>query len=109
MRIIETCPQCGHDLIDTILYSYQAIPKKECLNCGWSWTCEQEEVIRIPFGGNGVNITEQPSLNDYLNLNLKDSLVDNFEQSSCDNCPNHTKNGGNGMCNCTLGLPKVTC
>ena len=27
----------------------------------------------------------------------------------CKNCPNHPVNGGNGMCNCTLGSPKVTC
>ena len=26
----------------------------------------------------------------------------------CKNCSNHTSNGGSGICNCTLGLPKVT-
>lgn len=27
----------------------------------------------------------------------------------CQFCPNHPKNGGNGICNCILGLPKITC
>lgn len=26
----------------------------------------------------------------------------------CDKCPNHPKNGGSGICNCTLGLPKLS-
>lgn len=107
--IIETCPKCGHDLMQLMLACNPPIPKKECWNCGWSWTGEAKEVVRVPFGGNATNIIEQPSLNDYLNFNLKDSLVGNFEQSPCDNCPNYPKNGGSGICNCILGLPKVTC
>ena len=40
-------------------------------------------------------------------------IVDTYEPSTynspyCVNCPNHPNNGGNGICNCTLGLPKVT-
>ena len=27
----------------------------------------------------------------------------------CKNCPTHPSNGGNGMCNCTLGIPEITC
>ena len=27
----------------------------------------------------------------------------------CKSCPNHPSNGGNGMCNCTLGIPEITC
>jgi len=53
--IIETCPKCGHDLHDVILASFPPIPKKECFNCGWSWTGEPEQVIRVPFGGNSFN------------------------------------------------------
>ena len=49
--IIETCPKCGHDLVNLILASNPPIPKKECWNCGWSWTGEPEEVVRVPFGG----------------------------------------------------------
>ena len=30
-------------------------------------------------------------------------LVGNFEQSYCVNCPSNPKNGGDGICFCTLG------
>jgi hypothetical protein len=50
--IIETCPKCGFDLIDTVICTNPPIPKKGCPNCGWSWTGEPEEVVRVPFGGN---------------------------------------------------------
>ena len=29
--------------------------------------------------------------------------------SACRACPNHPSNGGSGVCNCTLGMMKVTC
>lgn len=134
--IIETCPNCGHDLQDLVICTYPPIPRKECHNCGWSWEGEREEVIRRPFGGNANNKTTVTTLNgttntlatvttlnentetlatistlnDYLNDdNLKGSLVGNFEQSPCDSCSNNVKNGGSGHCNCILGTPKVTC
>lgn len=47
--IIETCPKCGHDLVDEVLCTYPPIPKKSCWSCGWSWTGEPEQVIRRPF------------------------------------------------------------
>ena len=31
------------------------------------------------------------------------------ESNSCKNCTNNPRNGGSGICNCTLGSPKVTC
>ena len=105
MKIIETCPKCGHDLINIMLASNPPIPKKECWNCGWSWEGEPEKVIRIPFGGNDLNITKQPSLNDYINA----PYTLNSQQSPCDGCPNNVKNGGSGICNCILGTPRVTC
>lgn len=27
----------------------------------------------------------------------------------CKSCPTHPSNGGSGMCNCTLGMPEITC
>jgi hypothetical protein len=50
--IIETCPKCGHDLMDEVICTNPPIPKKSCWNCGWYWEGEQEQVIRRPFGGN---------------------------------------------------------
>ena len=102
--IIETCPKCGHDLKDLIIATFPPIPKKECWNCGWSWTGEPEEVIRMPFGGNSLEHDKYPSLNGYINT----PYTLNSEQSPCENCPNNVKNGGSGICNCTLGLPKIT-
>lgn len=122
MKIIETCPKCGHDLIDIMIATYPPIPRKECWNCGWSWEGEREEVVRVPFGGNtnvatttatlngemgATNTTETlKSLNAY---NLEYSPISAFEQSSCVNCSNNPKNGGSGICHCTLGQPKITC
>lgn len=52
MLIIETCPECGHDLVHEVICTYPPIPRKHCPSCGWSWTGEREEVMRVPFGGN---------------------------------------------------------
>lgn len=27
--------------------------------------------------------------------------------NACKTCPNHTQNGGSGVCGCTLGIPKI--
>lgn len=65
MRIIETCPKCGHDLVDLVLTTYPPIPQKKCFSCGWEWTGEAEEVVRVPFGGNTYTSDRTiPSLND---------------------------------------------
>lgn len=123
--IIETCPVCGHDLINIVLASNPPIPKKECWSCGWSWTGDAEEVIRVPFGGNKENkeilnkkpdklinniilnekydFTQLPSLNDYLNECFESYDVRFDGKPACDCCPNNPKNGGSGICFCTLG------
>lgn len=49
MRIIETCPKCGHDLVDLVIATYPPIPQKKCFSCGWEWTGKAEEVVRVPF------------------------------------------------------------
>ena len=98
--IIETCPQCGHDLIDEVICTYPPIPRKRCPNCGWSWEGEKEEVIRVPFNRDFIR-TETLSYLDYSHAN-------NFEQSPCKNCSNNPKNGGSGICHCTLGQIQFT-
>ncbi len=92
--IIETCPKCGHDLMSLVLTSYPPIHKKECHNCGWSWS-KTEEIVRVPFNEDKINI-EGFNYPDFFNNN-------NFEKSACINCPSNPKNGGNGICFCTLG------
>ena len=32
-----------------------------------------------------------------------------FILEACRTCPNHPSNGGSGNCNCTLGMPTITC
>lgn len=60
--IIETCPKCGHDLINEVICTYPPIPRKSCPSCGWSWEGESEQVIRVPFGGNSFNYDETYTL-----------------------------------------------
>lgn len=95
--IIETCPICGHDLMGIMLASNPPIPRLECWSCGWSWQGQPEEIVRVPFGGNSIQLDGQFSLNDYLNLGGA------YKQPACDGCPTNPKNGGDGICHCTLG------
>ena len=102
MIIIETCPKCGRDLRDEIITTNPPIPRKVCYNCGWSWEGHPEQVVRVPFGGNSYQDDNINLLNgDYL------SLINNFTQSACLNCPNNPKNGGDGICFCTLGQQQI--
>ena len=60
--IIETCPKCGHDLVDEVICTNPPIPKKSCWNCGWHWEGEPEQVIRQPFGGNSFYLDNKYAL-----------------------------------------------
>lgn len=102
MIIIETCPKCGHDLHDEMICTYPPILRKVCYSCGWSWEGEQEEVVRIPFGGNSYHDDNISLLNGDYAL-----PISNFSQSACINYPNNPKNGGDGNCSCTLGQMNV--
>lgn len=99
MFIIETCPKCGHDLRDEIIATYPPIPRKVCYNCGWSWEGQPEQIVRVPFGGNSYQ-------DDLLNGDYA-SPINNFVQPACLRCPNNPKNGGDGICFCTLGQIQV--
>lgn len=138
MVIIETCPVCGGDLLNVMLACYPPIPRKECHRCGWSWEGKQEEIVRVPFKedtsdlalkGNHTPVidglqsqhTEIPYAPlkgyggtvleniDFGETNVTTKLIDDYKNNPCKNCPNHPDNGGSGICNCILGLPKVTC
>lgn len=110
MIIIETCPKCGHDLTDLILATNPPIPQKKCFSCGWEWTGEPEEVVRVPFGGNSLKVDDFNGLNtNTFSLNeLSKSLIgDNFNNDACVNCPSNPKNGGSGICFCILGQQTI--
>ena len=107
MIIIETCPNCGHDLLDEMICTMPPIPRKVCPSCGWTWEGEPEQVIRMPFGGNRL-VDNMPTLTTtnttVTSINLQDySSVSAFEQPACINCSANPKNGGDGICFCTLG------
>lgn len=121
MIIIETCPKCGHDLTDLVIATYPPIPQKKCFGCGWEWTGEREEIVRVPFGGNSLNVDDSVDLLQYdklevnlddmtllNNFNLDDARISAFEQPACVNCSNNPKNGGSGICFCTLGQMQFT-
>lgn len=111
MIIIETCPKCGHDLTDLVLCTYPPIPQKKCFGCGWEWTGEREEIARVPFGGNSLNVDDFNGYNTdtYTFDELSKSLIrDNFSNESCVNCSNNPKNDGSGVCFCTLGQAQIT-
>lgn len=76
MIIIETCPKCGHDLVDEVICTYPPIPKKRCWSCGWSWTGESEEIVRQPFGGNSYAFEKGDSFYPDNNYSLIGSKYD---------------------------------
>lgn len=86
MIIVETCPKCGHDLLESVICTNPPIQKKDCPKCGWTWEGQRTDIIRAPFD---VNLINSPSV--------------------CEQCPNNIKNGGSGICHCTLGQPQITC
>ena len=123
MIIVETCPKCGHDLRDEVICTYPPIPRKVCWNCGWSWTGEREKIKRVPFGGNTNTFTEKDntsiswngSSTDWDTIDIKTSTdwnsthldtssnITAFGREACENCSSNPKNGGDGICFCTLG------
>lgn len=83
MQIIYTCPICGGDLRCVALTSNPPQIRYECL-CGWSYTEPKDNVVKIPFPN---------AVNSWWKTN-----------DACDACANNPKNGGTGVCNCTLGM-----
>ena len=108
MKIIETCPRCGADLIDVVIATCPEIVRKECWSCGWASNGEKEEVVRIPFGGNSnLSCTTETITNiPFTPMGPSDKA---YNGSPCDYCSNNPKNGGSGICHCILGLPQITC
>ena len=84
VKIIYTCPICGHDLQEVVLTSLPPQYQKICNHCGYTYT-EQSSAIRIPF-------VDPRSI----------TPVD-----PCKFCSNHPSNGGSGICHCTIGTPVI--
>lgn len=56
---------------------------------------------------------ESKAMSDYISKTSKSTGINIWDlleiSSACQNCSNHHMNGGNGICHCTLGMPKITC
>lgn len=92
MIIIETCPECGYDLVNEVICTLPPINCKVCYRCGWRWEEKPEDIKRVPF---------QPYSNGNYILNNA------YNKSACLRCPNNPANGGSGICSCTLGQMNV--
>lgn len=138
MIIIETCPKCGSDLVSHMLACLPPKLHKHCSRCGWQWTGEAEQVVRVPFNPDPENLdsnwikdaegdklnytnvsslTKEPPITFYKdnclasfpnNTNADAIYNTAFNNEACKNCSNNPKNGGSGICSCTLGLMKIT-
>ena len=93
MTIIETCPECGSDLHDIVLTSYPPKSGKQCLNCGWSYIYESDDVVRVPF---------IPPNRKNINRAVITTDTTKEYDDPCGGCSNHPRNGGSGICNCTI-------
>lgn len=82
MKIIETCPRCGADLIDVVIATCPEIVRKECWSCGWASHGEKEEVIRIPFGGDRSwsGTTEAATNSHYAPMGPRDKTYEEKEE-----------------------------
>lgn len=107
--IIQTCPKCGADLHEMMLASAPPIHVKECLSCGYRYE-RREEVIRVPFvepeeaETTTTSVPISPSATRCVPVSPSDA---SFQSSACIHCSNHPKNGGSGICHCTLGTPVI--
>lgn len=98
MTIIETCPKCGHDLLDYVIAVMPPISRKECEHCGWSWEGKTDDIIRVPFRG-GIQMDIETAILDYP-IQPSNAF---YDKSPCQHCGNNPANGGGGLCHCILG------
>ena len=78
--IIETCPECGHDLIDEMICTNPPIPRKFCPNCGWRWEGKRDEVIKIRFGENMIDSEDKIMDNKDIVSKIKEKAYENVNR-----------------------------
>ena len=64
--------------------------------------------LRVVDGDNQEIVKVDPDAA-YTYCKVVDGHSEVFSNSPCDNCNNNPKNGGSGICNCTLSNPNITC
>ena len=101
MKIIETCPICGHDLVDLILTYNPPISKKKCFNCGWNDYINTDATMQeVTLNG----VVDYYIVERCVPVQPSDSA---FENSACKYCSNNPRNGGSGICHCIMGSPEI--
>lgn len=69
--------------------------------------CIQEHIDKIS-NKTGINFYDSLGLEEPNFAELKNPFIkNNFENKACENCSSNPKNGGNGICFCTLGTPVI--
>lgn len=108
--LIETCPKCGADLMNSVIATFPPIHRKECSQCGWSWESGPEKVIRKPFQPEADVLINHVDITPIENHSLtpSENLSTSFSQPACKTCGCNPANGGSGICNCTLGNMPIT-
>ncbi len=100
-NIIYTCPECGKDLVNTVIATLPSIERWECSECGWYYEeGQQKEIIRIPFNPTMDRIKKEYGF---------EPLKDCYRANPCSSCSNNPMNGGSGVCHCILGQPVIRC
>ena len=119
MKIIETCPICGHDLVDLILTYNPPISKRKCFNCGFNDYINTDATMPKCFncGLNDYINTDATMPEVTLNGGVDYYIVERcvpvqpsdsaFENSACKYCSNNPRNGGSGICHCIMGSPEI--
>lgn len=98
MIIVCTYPECDEDLVNLVLPTDPPQYKYECPKCGWFHVeSSVGEIVRIPY---------HPALSPVIHgNNYKQGINPSwaFQGDVCRDCPQNPKNGGSGICHCTLG------
>lgn len=104
MQIIYVCPKCGADLIDSVITTNPPRARKECSRCDWFWEEKPEDVVRVPFVPPEKPCEKQQDLPEPVSPWMFGVVpdADYYMPDCCWNCSNHPRNGGSGICNCTL-------
>lgn len=63
MIVIETCPECGSDLLNYVITCYPPIPVRYCPHCGWRHEDIRNEIIRVPFTPPSIKILNREGNN----------------------------------------------
>ena len=97
----------NEEIMDFQFKMYDVGDEDECDNSIASidsTTLKQEDILTKNFCDKIVDLNN-PNLMDLQNPFKRN----NFENETCKDCSSNPKNGGTGICFCTLGLPEIKC